>query len=617
MKTMMNGLQTAMESLQRRRRWIARAARVLGALAVLSLLAPLAVYGQIAFRSAASGAAQPPTFRAANSAVQAAAAAPAFQAAGTAVSGIASVTPAWPAHEIDDIALLFIESAGGEPATLSTPAGFVAVANSPQATGATTAGTRITVFWARATSTSMASPTVADPGDHVYAQILTYRRVFASGNPWDVTGGGVKAAASTSVTVTGVTTTVANTLVVQAVARDNASAAAAFSAETNANLTGIAERSDAGTISGNGGGIGIWDGVKATAGATGDTTATVASSINAFLTVALRPATSALTITKPAGTVQNDVMVASIGFRLNSPGLDPRDIGITAPAGWTQVRRLDNLTSTGSGLAVYTKVAGASEPGNYTWSFSCRNVSGGNTCVTLGFRAAAGGIVSFSGVNTTTPIDVENGVSNSVGSYTLDTPSVTTTVANTMLVTSHAIANAYAWQVPPPSGMTQAFQQTTGTEMVQVSYAPQAAAGATGTKTATDLGPDGADMGNAHILALQPGGGCPVLAEAIGPEPGETRYSTTLPFDNVNDYHGFDSNTAVPSGIRNIDSTLITGLGGYRVTVSVQGQALGAIGNDAGGNPQSLLVTVTVTGPGNTTVTLHGYRTRYAPNDLP
>jgi MSHA pilin protein MshD len=112
-------------------------------------------------------------------------------------------------------------------------------------------------------------------------------------------------------------------------------------------------------------------------------------------------------------------------------------------------------------------------------------------------------------------------------------------------------------------------------------------------------------------------GGCPVLAESMGPEPGETRYSSTLPFDNVNDYHGFDSNSAVPPGIRSIDGTAIAGLDGYRVTVSVAGQTLGGVGNDALGNPQSLLITVTVTGPGNTTVTLNGHRTRYAPNALP
>jgi hypothetical protein len=105
--------------------------------------------------------------------------------------------------------------------------------------------------------------------------------------------------------------------------------------------------------------------------------------------------------------------------------------------------------------------------------------------------------------------------------------------------------------------------------------------------------------------------------EVIGPEPGETRYSATTPFDHVNDYHGFDSNTAVPTGIRTLDGTLIPGLDGYRVTVSVTGQALGGISNDASGKPQSLLITVTVTGPGDTTVVVSGYRTRYAPNETP
>jgi len=216
-----------------------------------------------------------------------AAAAAAFEAAGTAVGGTGAVSPAWPAHAAGDVALLFVETTGGQTATLSTPAGFAAVANSPQSTGTGTNGTRISVFWARATSAAMGAPTVADPGDHVYAQILTYRGVVATGNPWNVTGGGVKAGASTSVTVTGVTTTVAQTLIVQAVARDNDSAAAAFSNETNANLSGLAERTDAGTASGNGGGFAVWDGVLASAGATGNTTATVTSSINAFLTIAL------------------------------------------------------------------------------------------------------------------------------------------------------------------------------------------------------------------------------------------------------------------------------------------------------------------------------------------
>lgn len=101
--------------------------------------------------------------------------------------------------------------------------------------------------------------------------------------------------------------------------------------------------------------------------------------------------------------------------------------------------------------------------------------------------------------------------------------------------------------------------------------------------------------------------------------PAETRYQADRPFDNVNDYNGFDSATAVPSGIRNIGGASIAGLDAYRVQVSVTGQALGPGAAPPLNIPaaESLLITVTVTGPANTTVVLQGYRTRYAPNALP
>lgn len=216
---------------------------------------------------------------------------PVFQATGTANSGIGAVAVAWPAHLAGDVALLFVESQRDQPVTLSTPAGFAQVSNSPQFTNAGT-GTRLTVFWARATSAAMTSPTIAAAGDHVYGVIVTYRRVINTGDPWDVTSGGVKNTASTSVSVTGLTTTVDNTRVVQAVSRDNDATTAAFSGLTNATLTGITERSDGGTASGHGGGIGIWEGLDATAGTVNNTTATVTSSVNAFISIALRPATT-------------------------------------------------------------------------------------------------------------------------------------------------------------------------------------------------------------------------------------------------------------------------------------------------------------------------------------
>ncbi len=97
--------------------------------------------------------------------------------------------------------------------------------------------------------------------------------------------------------------------------------------------------------------------------------------------------------------------------------------------------------------------------------------------------------------------------------------------------------------------------------------------------------------------------GC-ATPEALGPEPGETRYSAATPFDNVNDYHLFGM-----SPIRDIGNNAIAGLDLYTVAVTITPAAPGGIpGTDA------LQITVTVAGPANITVTLDGYRTRYAPN---
>jgi len=428
------------------------------------------------------------------------AAAPAFQAAGAAVSGTGSVTPAWPAHAVNDVALLFCESAGGQAVTLSTPNGFAAVANSPQSTGAGTAGTRISVFWARATSTSMAAPVVADPGDHVYCRILTYRGVITAGNPWDVTGGGVK----DQVTVSGVTTTVLNTRVVQIVARDDDSAAAAFSAQTNANLTGITERSDAGTTSGNGGGFAIWDGVMAAAGATGNTTATVTSSVHAFLTIALRPA--GLRITVPAGTVANDVMIAHIAWRT--------DATMTPPAGWTQVGATliqpGAIAGVPNRLAVFYRVATAAEPASYSWNFPGGTLNG-----------ATGSILSYSGVDTSNPIDASAGALTPAATpYDHTAPSITPTTTNTMLVRSYAFPTSSDWNPNPPSASitervdiaSLAVPSTPGISMA-VYEEPWPTATATGTRTAraTDYGAGLTDAGDgtAHHLALRPVPGVP------------------------------------------------------------------------------------------------------------
>jgi len=103
---------------------------------------------------------------------------------------------------------------------------------------------------------------------------------------------------------------------------------------------------------------------------------------------------------------------------------------------------------------------------------------------------------------------------------------------------------------------------------------------------------------------------CWDAVEAMGPETGESRYSSTAPFNNVNDYNGFTMPDAKCAGICPLgDDHAIDGLGAYSasVTVAEAGADLGLAGAAA------LKITVTVTGNGESTA-LVGYRTRYAPN---
>lgn len=218
--------------------------------------------------------------------------APTYSAAGTVQQSAAGVTVPWPgSHAVDDIGLLIVETAN-QAVSFTNAQGFVAVTSSPQGTGTAggTAATRLSVYWCRATSGAMASPVIADAGDHIQAQILTFKGCARSGNPWDQIAGDVLASASTSVTIPGVTTTLANTLCVAIVANATDTTTQQTGNMTNANLTGISERTDLNTTSGNGGGFGVATGVKAAAGATGNTTCTLGtSSVQGRMLIALKP----------------------------------------------------------------------------------------------------------------------------------------------------------------------------------------------------------------------------------------------------------------------------------------------------------------------------------------
>jgi hypothetical protein len=226
--------------------------------------------------------------------------------------------------------------------------------------------------------------------------------------------------------------------------------------------------------------------------------------VNYGIMLALRPAPAALTVNVPAGTANDDVMVASISVRAcsNTSG-GACTLSTTPPAGWTLVRTVDQTTGAGTGgygnrLFVYQRVA-AAEPASYTWTFDGPP----------GHAGAVGAIASFQGVDTISPVVAEAGQATG-NSFNHAAPGIDTgTVTNTMLVATFSNNSAATWSMP--GGMTEmvdaaslAIPDTLGLGMA-MGYEPRPAAGATGTRTATQSNPPASDTGATHMLALRPG----------------------------------------------------------------------------------------------------------------
>jgi len=220
---------------------------------------------------------------------------PTFVAAGAVASGTGTITPALPSGiATNDILLLFLETAN-QAISISNQNGgtWTEVTNSPQGIGTAggSAATRLTVFWSRYNGTQGA-PTAGDSGNHQAGRIIAIRGCATSGNPWDVTAGGVEGTADTSGSIPGATTTVANTLVVAAIATSlpDANGTANFSAWANSDLTNVTERMDNTRNAGNGGGLAVATGEKVTAGVYGATAVTCGTAAaKGMLSIALKP----------------------------------------------------------------------------------------------------------------------------------------------------------------------------------------------------------------------------------------------------------------------------------------------------------------------------------------
>lgn len=132
---------------------------------------------------------------------------------------------------------------------------------------------------------------------------------------------------------------------------------------------------------------------------------------------------STVTLTKPASTATDDVLIAS----LNVAG--GTSIDITPPAGWTLIRRTDQTTAFSH--FTYWKAAGGSEPANYAFSVVLVGTA------TASNRRYAASILSFTGASTTAPVHAE-ATQSTASDTTGNSAVVTTTAADCMLVHCYA-----------------------------------------------------------------------------------------------------------------------------------------------------------------------------------
>lgn len=219
--------------------------------------------------------------------------APTVVGAGAVSSALNAITPAFPAGYTpvaNDIDLIIAECEGvTAPGAYTLPTGWAHVTSDSVAVSPVLQGTntRLWVLWKRLVGGETA-PSLGDSGDHNIGAHVVIRGCPTIGNPWNVVTTTTEAVSDTSAVWPGVTTTAADTLVLEIASTSADIGTAQISALTNANYTGITERVDGATTSGNGGVIICYSGVKATAGATGASTATLTTAgFKAFMTLAM------------------------------------------------------------------------------------------------------------------------------------------------------------------------------------------------------------------------------------------------------------------------------------------------------------------------------------------
>ena len=214
----------------------------------------------------------------------------------------------------------------------------------------------------------------------------------------------------------------------------------------------------------------------------------------AFRSASSGSGSTSLTLSTPAGTQPGDVLLAQVANRGAA-------VDLTAPAGWVLVRRDSSFRPDAPTTAEVTSavlrrvVMTNAEPSSATFTFA----SGAGQLV--------GGIAAYTGVSTSSPVDVHGAVAES--SSTARSAAVTTTVGNTRLV--HLLTKRQE-VLPAPTGLAQrwALESGSGAGKAGATGADEAFSGPGAATVRTSASPSnfpGEWIG--QTVALRPAPGSP------------------------------------------------------------------------------------------------------------
>ncbi len=251
---------------------------------------------------------------------------------------------------------------------------------------------------------------------------------------------------------------------------------------------------------------------------------------------------SSLTL-NTTGTDAGDVMVAQVTVRGGTA------TSVATPAGWSAITPRYSTASHVSSWLFY-RVATASEPGSYTWSFNSS-------------QQASGVLIAYSGVNTSSPIRSYSGQVNA-STTAITAPSITASSGDMLLyfasTTNRVGTSTTNTTVTAPSGMTEGAEVnalvSSGT-VSEVADQRLTTAGSTGSRTGNANQPWN-NVGQLVALALA-SGGTPLPTPTPTPAPTPTPTPTPTPVPTSTPVP-----TPTPTPVR-IQAEQMTLTSGYRI----------------------------------------------------